>query len=76
MNEFVLQGWERELNAWERRLHDQPSSALSRAVHALASQIEELRRAPVSDERRAADEIRDQFERLRRLYEAEPHPRA
>jgi hypothetical protein len=76
VNEFVLQAWERELHAWERRLTQQPSPTLDAALHALAEQLESLRQSPDADEALAEARIREQFGRLRRMYEAATYPRA
>ena len=78
MNEFVLQAWERELHAWERRITSgqRPSPALDAALHALAEQLEEIRQSPDTDEALAEARIREQFGRLRRMYEAATYPRA
>jgi len=76
VNEFVLQAWERELHAWERRLQERPSPTLDAALHALAEQLESLRQVPDADEALADARIREQFGRLRRMYEAATYPRA
>jgi hypothetical protein len=76
VNEFVLQAWERELHAWERRLEERPSPTIDAALHALAEQLDEIRQTPDADEALAEARIREQFGRLRRMYEAATYPRA
>src|SRR5581483_8114842 len=43
MNEFDLQAWERELNAWQRRLDRQPPGELRSLLHTLGRQVGVLR---------------------------------
>ena len=76
VNEFVLQAWERELHAWERRLEERPSATLDAALRALAEQLETIRQSPDADEAVTEARIREQFGRLRRMYEAATYPRA
>lgn len=76
VNEFVLQAFERELHAWERRLTGRPSPSLEAALHALAEQLDAIRHSPDADEATTEARIREQFGRLRRMYEAATYPRA
>ena len=76
MNEFDLHGFERELHAWERRREPRPSVTIDAALHALAEQLETIRQSPDADDALAEWRIREQFGRLRRMYEAATYPRA
>ena len=65
MNEFDLQGWERELEAWRRRLDRQPPGALRSLVGALALELARAR----SGEVRRAEGLKRGFAELRLAYE-------
>jgi predicted RNase H-like nuclease (RuvC/YqgF family) len=46
MNEFDLQGWEREIQAWRRRLGSQDAPVVRAEIDDIARDIDELRVHP------------------------------
>jgi hypothetical protein len=66
MNEFDLQSWERELDAWRRRLDRQPPGALRSLVGMLAC---ELARVRAGGGVHHVDTLARGFADLRLLYE-------
>ncbi|HZS36822.1 MAG TPA: hypothetical protein VFF06_08350 [Polyangia bacterium] len=73
MNEFDLQAWERELNAWQRRLDRQPPGELRSLLHTLGRQVGVLRALyddhETLDGDVAQDRLRHGFAELRAIYE-------
>jgi hypothetical protein len=74
MNEFDLQGWERELQAWRRRLGSQDAPAVRAEIDEIARDIGDLRQHcggpvedPVDEETRSRVERR--LVRLLTLYD-------
>ncbi len=70
MNEFDLQMYERELEAWHRRLERQPPGALTSTLHEIAEQVYALRSKPPENEWHLRADVLRQFASLRTLYEA------
>jgi predicted RNase H-like nuclease (RuvC/YqgF family) len=72
MNEFDLQGWEREIQAWRRRLGAQESEPQMTVVRAELNDIQrdigELRVHPES-EAQARDRVERRLVRLMSLYD-------
>jgi len=72
MNEFDLQGWEREIQAWRRRLGSQDAAPQMTVVRAELNDIQrdigELRVHPES-EAQARDRVERRLVRLLALYD-------
>jgi len=72
MNEFDLQGWEREIQAWRRRLGSQDAEPQMTVVRAELNDIQrdigELRVHPES-EVQARDRVEKRLVRLLALYD-------
>ena len=72
MNEFDLQGWEREIEAWRRRLsstESEPDATVLRAeLNDIQRDISELRQHPES-EAQARDRVERRLLRLLALYD-------
>jgi predicted RNase H-like nuclease (RuvC/YqgF family) len=72
MNEFDLQGWEREIQAWRRRLDTQAAASQMTVVRAELNDIQrdigELRTHPES-ETQARDRVERRLVRLLGLYD-------
>jgi predicted RNase H-like nuclease (RuvC/YqgF family) len=72
MNEFDLQGWEREIQAWRRRLDSQAAASQMTVVRAELNDIQrdigELRTHPES-ETQARDRVERRLVRLLALYD-------
>jgi hypothetical protein len=73
MNEFDLQGWEREIQAWRRRLGSSPDAAPDMTVvraelNDIQRDIGELRTHPES-ESQARDRVERRLVRLLALYD-------
>jgi predicted RNase H-like nuclease (RuvC/YqgF family) len=73
MNEFDLQGWEREIQAWRRRLSSSPDAAPDMTVvraelNDIQRDIGELRTHPES-ESQARDRVERRLVRLLALYD-------
>jgi predicted RNase H-like nuclease (RuvC/YqgF family) len=73
MNEFDLQGWEREIQAWRRRLDSQgeaaPQTSVVRAeLNDIQRDIGELRSHPES-EAQARDRVERRLVHLLALYD-------
>ena len=72
MNEFDLQGWEREIQAWRRRLDAQAAPSQLTVVHAELNDIQrdigELRTHPES-ETQTRDRVERRLVRLLALYD-------
>jgi hypothetical protein len=62
MNEFDLQGWEREIQAWRRRLEAQDAPVVRAEIDDIARDIGELRDHPLALAETEA-ETRGRFER-------------
>lgn len=58
MNEFDLQGWEREIQAWRRRLETEDAPLVRAELDDIADHIERLREHPESE-----GEMRQRVER-------------
>lgn len=78
MNEFDLQMWERELDAWQRRLERQPPGALRSVLFEIAERVHDLRVHPApAGDRWVRVELLRRFATLRALYEGDrEHPSA
>jgi hypothetical protein len=68
MNEFDLQGWEREIQAWRRRLDSQDAPAVRAELNDIARDIGELRTHPET-EAQARDRVERRLVRLLALYD-------
>ena len=68
MNEFDLQGWEREIQAWRRRLDSQDAPVVRAELNDIARDIGELRMHPES-ETQARDRVERRLVRLLALYD-------
>lgn len=72
MNEFDLQGWEREIQAWRRRLGSQDAEPQMTVVHAeladIVRDIGELRVHPES-EAQTRERVERRLVRLLALYD-------
>jgi hypothetical protein len=68
MNEFDLQGWEREIQAWRRRLDSQDAPVVRAELNDIARDIGELRTHPES-EAQARDRVERRLVRLLALYD-------
>jgi hypothetical protein len=60
MNEFDLQGWEREIQAWRRRLGSQDAPVVRAEIDDIARDIDELRVHPGAQ---AECDVRERLER-------------
>jgi hypothetical protein len=78
MNEFDLQGWEREVMAWRRRLDATDGTQSSTAVRAelddISADIDDLREHPET-ESEARARVERRLVRLLALYDLACHPR-
>jgi hypothetical protein len=68
MNEFDLQGWEREIQAWRRRLDSQDAPVVRAELNDIARDIGEMRTHPES-EAQARDRVERRLVRLLALYD-------
>jgi hypothetical protein len=68
MNEFDLQGWEREIQAWRRRLDSQDAPVVRAELNDIARDIGELRIHPET-EAQARDRVERRLVRLLALYD-------
>ena len=66
MNEFDIEAWQRELDAWRRRLSRQPPGALTSLLCTVAGRLESARAG--GDERHLTA-LEDGFAELRALYD-------
>ena len=68
MNEFDLQGWEREIQAWRRRLDLQDAPVVRAELNDIQRDIGELRVHPET-ETQARDRVEKRLVRLLALYD-------
>jgi hypothetical protein len=68
MNEFDLQGWEREIQAWRRRLDTTDAPVVRAELNDIARDLIELRAHPV-DEANARSRVEKRLVRLLSLYD-------
>jgi hypothetical protein len=68
MNEFDLQGWEREIQAWRRRLGSEEAPVVRAELADIARDIGELRMHPES-ESQARERVEKRLVRLLALYD-------
>ena len=68
MNEFDLQGWEREIQAWRRRLDSQDAPVVRAELNDIARDIGELR-IHAETEAQARDRVERRLVRLLALYD-------
>jgi hypothetical protein len=68
MNEFDLQGWEREIQAWRRRLDSQDAPVVRAELNEIARDIGELRGHPET-EAQGRERVERRLVRLLSLYD-------
>lgn len=68
MNEFDLQGWEREVQAWRRRLGSQDAPVVHAELNGIAHDLTQLREHPES-EAEARAHLERRLVRLLSLYD-------
>jgi hypothetical protein len=70
MDEFQLQAWERELNAWRRKLdHGGAPPALSAEISAAADEIDLVRLRLAANIAVSGERVARHFTRLRALWD-------
>lgn len=69
MDEFQLQSWERELDAWRRKLRSDAPPALSAEISAAAEEIEIVRHRLRNQIAVSGDRVARHFTRLRALWD-------